>query len=156
MEASFRAMISRGSSEPLIIIKDLKKWYPIRKKFLTKLRAEDEYVHAVDGVTIEMRKGEALALVGESGCGKTTLARMLLRLVDPTEGIITFKGRDLFALNKRELRKIRTQMQPVFQDPYASLDPKQTILQIISEPLRVNNLVKDRKQMFDRVTAVLS
>jgi peptide/nickel transport system ATP-binding protein len=143
-------------TESLIVIKDLKKWYPVRKGVLSKLRTKDEFVRAVDGVTLEIRKGEALSLVGESGCGKTTLARLMLRLVDPTEGTITFNGHDLIAATKREMRKMRTQMQAVFQDPYASLDPKQTILQIISEPLTVNKLDKNRVETFGRVAAALA
>jgi peptide/nickel transport system ATP-binding protein len=154
LEADSRGMNSPSPTEPLIAIKDLKKWYPVRKRFLS--RAKNEFVHAVDGVNLDIRKGEALSLVGESGCGKTTLARLMLRLVDPTEGTITLRGQDLLTANKREMHRIRTQMQAVFQDPYASLDPKQTILQIVSEPLMVNKLDKKHSDTLDRVTAALT
>lgn len=105
---------------------------------------------------MEIRKEESISIVGESGCGKTTLARLILRLMKPTEGTIVFDSHNLFAATKSEMRKLRVKMQAVFQDPYASLDPKKTILQIVSEPLRVNKLTKRGRETFDRVNAALT
>ena len=136
-------------SEPLVVIRSIKKLFPVRRGLFD--RSKGKFIHAVDGVDVEIRKGEVLSLVGESGCGKTTLARLILHLLDPTEGNITFEGRDLFSKNKKEMRKLRQQVQAVFQDPYASLDPKKTILQVVSEPLVVNGLNKDRLTWINRV-----
>ncbi len=138
-----------NAAEPLVVIRSVKKLFPVRRGFFD--RSKEKFIRAVDGVDIEIRKGEVLSLVGESGCGKTTLARLILHLLDPTEGNITFDGRDLFSKNKGEMRKVRQQVQAVFQDPYASLDPKKTILQVISEPLVVNGLNKNGVKLSKRV-----
>ena len=144
-------MTSTVQQEPLVLVKGVKKLFPVRHRFLSRSTKGGKFVHAVDGVSIELRKGEVLSLVGESGCGKTTLARLILRLLKPTEGAIIFDGQDLFAASKTQMRKLRLQMQAVFQDPYASLDPKKTIFQIVSEPLVVNHLNKNGPNMFQRV-----
>lgn len=147
---------SIASAQPIIEVRKLKKLFKIRSGFLSGIMGKEKFVHAVDGVTLDIFKGEVLSLVGESGCGKTTLSRLILRLLQPTEGTITFNGQDLFTANKDEMRKMRTQIQAVFQDPYASLDPKKTIHQVVSEPLIVNGLNKDRKQTSARVNAALA
>jgi peptide/nickel transport system ATP-binding protein len=134
--------MTANTQETLVSVKDVKKLFSVRRSFLRR-SAQGKYVHAVDGVTLKIRRGEVLSLVGESGCGKTTLARLILRLIDLTEGVIKFDGRDLFATSKSEMHKLRLQMQAVFQDPYASLDPKKTIMQVISEPLVVNHIHTD-------------
>lgn len=130
-----------STAESLVVIRNVKKLFPVRRGLFD--RSKGKFVHAVDGVDIEIRKGEVLSLVGESGCGKTTLARVILHLLNPTEGNITFEGKDLFSKNKREMRKLRQQVQAVFQDPYGSLDPKKSIFQVVSEPLVVNGLNKN-------------
>ena len=132
--------MTTNPQEALVTVKNVKKLFPVRRRFLTRSAAGGRFVHAVDGVSVEVRRGEALSLVGESGCGKTTLAKLILRLLDPTDGTIILDGQDLFAATKSQMRKLRLEMQAVFQDPYASLDPKKTIYQITSEPLVVNHL----------------
>jgi peptide/nickel transport system ATP-binding protein len=137
--------------ETIVTVKNVKKLFPVRRRFLTRSAAGGRFVHAVDGVSVEVRRGEVLSLVGESGCGKTTLARLILRLLDPTDGTIILDGQDLFAATKSQMRKLRLEMQAVFQDPYASLDPKKTIYQVISEPLVVNHLNKAGVNVLQRV-----
>ncbi|MGA3404602.1 MAG: ABC transporter ATP-binding protein [Candidatus Bathyarchaeia archaeon] len=132
-------MTANSSQDTLVEVKNIKKLFPVRRGLFTRSHA-GRFVHAVDGVSVAIRKGEILSLVGESGCGKTTLARLILRLLAPTDGTIIFDGQNLFGTSGGEMRKLRLQMQAVFQDPYASLDPKKTILQVVSEPLVVNRL----------------
>lgn len=112
-------------------------------------------VRAVDGVNLQVHQGETLGLVGESGCGKSTLGRTIVRLHDPDEGRIAFKGQDITRLSRRELRPVRRQMQMVFQDPYASLNPRRTIRQILTEPFTVHN-VGTRKEQAERVAGLVA
>lgn len=127
-------------SEPLLKVVDLKKKFPIQRGFLKRTVGQ---IHAVDGVSFEIAHGETLGLVGESGCGKSTTARLILRLLDPTSGEIYFNGKEIHTLSRQEIRKERKDMQIVFQDPYASLNPRMTIRQIVAEPLIVHGLAKD-------------
>ena len=130
---------------PLLEVKNLKKYFPVKGGIFSKPIG---YVYAVDGVSFYLNKGESLGLVGESGCGKSTTARAILRLIEPTEGEILFEGKDVCKLDRKEMRSIRRDMQIVFQDPYASLDPRRTVEQIIGEPLDVFNIAtkKGRKE----------
>ena len=139
MEGDRETMTVNSTQDTLVEVRNIKKLFPVRRGLFTRSHA-GRFVHAVDGVSVAIRKGEILSLVGESGCGKTTLARLILRLLAPTDGTIILDGQDLFGTSGGEMRKLRLQMQAVFQDPYASLDPKKTILQVVSEPLVVNHL----------------
>lgn len=117
----------------LLEVKDLKMHFPVRKGFGLK---PSGYVKAVDGVSFSLKKGETLGLVGESGCGKTTLCRSLLRLIEPTSGQVCFEGADILQLSSQKLREIRAHIQVIFQDPYSSLNPRLPIGEIIDEPLK--------------------
>ena len=138
-------------TEPLLEVKNLKKYFPIKGGIFSKPIG---YVHAVDGVSFYLNRGESLGLVGESGCGKSTAARAILRLIEPTEGEILFEGKDICKLDREELRSIRRDMQIVFQDPYASLDPRRTVEQIIGEPLDVFH-ISTKKERKERIASLL-
>ena len=127
-------------SEPLLKVVNLEKKFPIQRGLLKRTVGQ---IHAVDGVSFEIAHGETLGLVGESGCGKSTTARLILRLLDPTSGEIYFNGKEIHTLSRQEIRKERKEMQIVFQDPYASLNPRMTIRQIVAEPLIVHGLAKN-------------
>ena len=121
-------------------VKDLKKYYPIKAGMFGRVVGQ---VRAVDGVSFRIRRGTTMGLVGESGCGKTTIGKTVLRLNDKTAGAVLFKGRELFDLTKRELRKIRPQLQIIFQDPYSSLSPRMPVGEIIGEAVREHKLVPE-------------
>ena len=126
---------------PVLEVSGLKKHYPLRKGLLRRTVGN---VHAVDGVSFAINEGETLGLVGESGCGKSTVARVVLRLVEPTAGTIRLRGRDITRLSKTDLRPYRREMQIVFQDPFASLDPRMSAGEIVAEPLKVHGIAKGR------------
>src|SRR5499427_8103631 len=125
------------ATEPLLSIQNLKKYFPIHQGVFSSVAA---YVKAVDGVSFSINRGETFGLVGESGCGKTTAGRAVLRLIEPDAGTIQFDGADILGLNKQELRRKRRDMQLIFQDPYASLNPRMTIRAIVGEPFAIHHL----------------
>jgi oligopeptide/dipeptide ABC transporter ATP-binding protein len=133
-----------ASDGVLISVEHLKQYFPIKRGLL--VQREIARVHAVDDVTLELRKGETVGLVGESGCGKTTLARTIVRLLEPTDGTITFRGKDITRASRSEMRPLRSEMQIVFQDPYASLNPRKRIGQIIGTPLALHGVSKDKME----------
>ncbi|MGE3914099.1 MAG: ABC transporter ATP-binding protein [Hyphomicrobiaceae bacterium] len=139
-------------SEPLLQVTDLKKHFPIRGGFLQR---EVARVHAVDGVTFDVERGETLGLVGESGCGKSTTGRCILQLITPTSGSVRFEGREVTELSGEALRTLRRDMQIIFQDPFASLNPRMTVGAIIGEALIIHNLAKSRREHEDRVVHLL-
>lgn len=124
--------MKKENNPPLIRVENLKKYYPIKGGIITHTTG---YVKAVDGVSFYIREGETLGLVGESGCGKSTIGRQLVGLEKPTEGTFYYKGRDLSSLKKEEMKQIRTHLQMVFQDPYSSLNPRKHIYEILSQPM---------------------
>jgi len=130
-------------SEPLLELRDLVKYFPVRHGLFQR---EVARVHAVDGVSLALCEGETLGIVGESGCGKTTLGRCIVRLLDPTAGDILFRGQSIATLGQRRLRGVRREMQIVFQDPYASLNPRKRVGRIVGEPLRVHRLASRRER----------
>jgi ABC-type oligopeptide transport system ATPase subunit len=123
----------------LVEVKDLKKWYPVQKNFLDQLLARHlDYIHAVDGVSFSIRRGEAFGLAGESGSGKSTIGRLVIGLEQPTEGEVCFDGVDLSSLDAEELRRLRKRMQVIFQDPMTSLNPRMTLGDSISHGLKIH------------------
>jgi oligopeptide transport system ATP-binding protein len=136
-------------NDSLLEINDLYKFFPVKAGLGKTIEAK-----AVDGVTLSVLRGEAVGLVGESGCGKSTLGRLALRLLEPTSGRVVFEGRDLGELDRRELRALRKKMQIIFQDPFASLNPRMRIEEIVAEPLVIHGLAKDR-ELGERTAALL-
>lgn len=140
------------SQEPLLKIENLKTWYPLRKGVFGRTY---DHIKSVDDISFDIYPGETLGLVGESGCGKTTLGRSILRLVEPTSGRIIFENKDITQFNKKELREYRKQAQIIFQDPYSSLNPRISIGEAIAEPIMIHGIEKDAKKRRERVYRLL-
>ncbi len=146
-----------GPDDALIIVEGLKKYFPIKRGFVeTVFSRRGVFVRAADDVSFYVRKGEIFGLAGESGSGKTTTGRLLLRLIDPTEGKIVFKGKDITSLPPRSLKPLRREMQIIFQDPYESLDPRMIVKEIIAEPLRIQGIAKGEEELEERVKSILT
>ena len=137
-----RRVISGG--DPLIEVEHLTKRFPVASGVFTRVTGE---VHAVEDVSLSVRRGETLGIVGESGCGKSTTARLMLKLLEPTAGTIRFDGRDITNLSTRQMRPVRREMQMIFQDPYSSLNPRQTVGQIIGQPFSIHKTEGDRRAL---------
>jgi oligopeptide transport system ATP-binding protein len=141
-----------ATNEPLVRVTNLKKYFPVHGGLLSR---EVGRVHAIDDVSFTVHRGETLGLVGESGCGKSTTGRCVLRLIEPTAGEVAFAGRDVLALGGSDLRALRRKMQLVFQDPFASLNPRMTVGAIIGEALTIHNLGGSASEREDRVASLL-
>jgi oligopeptide transport system ATP-binding protein len=139
-------------SQPLLSVRNLEKRFPVTGGFLGRTL---EHVHAVDGVSFDLAEGETLGLVGESGCGKSTTGRCILRLIEPSAGEIRFDGKDVRAMAPRELRGLARGMQIIFQDPFASLNPRMTVGSIIGEALTIHGLARDAREYDERVASLL-
>ncbi len=140
-----------STDQDLVVVRDLKKYFPVRRGLLQRITA---WVKAVDGASFTIRRGETLGLVGESGCGKTTVGRTILRLIEPTAGEVYFEGRNIFTLSKAELKTLRRDMQIIFQDPYSSLDPRMPVGASIAEGLAVHG-IGTPKERFEMVVDLL-
>jgi oligopeptide transport system ATP-binding protein len=143
---------SKPGSDILLSVQNVSKRFPIKGGLLSR---EVASVKAVSDVSFEIRKGETLGLVGESGCGKSTLGRCILRLIEPTDGKIYFKGQDITEIGSGELRKLRRNMQIIFQDPYASLNPRMTVESILGEPLDIHKICRSKQERTQRIFKLL-
>jgi len=144
-------MVEAGT-KPLLEVKDLQVWFPERKGLFSRVVG---HVKAVDGISFNVYRGQTLGLVGESGCGKTTTGRAILRLVDPTGGRVLYEGKDLFAMDRSGMRAMRREMQIIFQDPYGSLNPRMTIESTLVEPMVIHGLASSKAERRDKAAALL-
>ena len=145
-------MTTQSTAKPLLRVKQLVKHFPIRGGILSRVV---DKVHAVDGVSFELQAGETLGVVGESGCGKSTTGRCILRLIEPTSGQVWFEDRDVTAMDKAALRAACRDMQIIFQDPFASLNPRMTVASIIGEALSIHKLAQTKQDYEDRIVSLL-
>ena len=141
-------MSTEQGRDVLVEVRNLKKYYPVKG-------GHRRFARAIDDVSFDIYRGETLGLVGESGCGKTTTGRAILRLLDPTDGTIVFDGQDITKLTEKKLRPLRSRMQIIFQDPYGCLDPRKTVYDIIAAPLKLNGM-RDRKQLTEKVISLMN
>lgn len=149
---SMQGVPQPGQDEPILRVRDLKKSFPVRRGLMQRTR---QLVRAVDGVDLDIAAGRTLGLVGESGCGKSTVARMILRLLKPDSGTIRFEGRAIEALSEKQFKPLRRSIQMIFQDPYSSLNPRMTVAQSIAEGVRIAGIA-GRRQQRERIEELLT
>jgi peptide/nickel transport system ATP-binding protein len=142
-------------SEKIIEVKDLQKWFPVRRNIGEFFRGEHRYVKAVDGVSFSIKRGEIFGLVGESGCGKTTTGKLIMKLLEPTGGVMLLDGKDVTHIEKEELKKYRRNVQMIFQDPYASMNPRFKVRDVMEEPLIIHRLGQDRDERLKMIEKAL-
>jgi oligopeptide/dipeptide ABC transporter ATP-binding protein len=147
-----RSITTWTAASPILEVRGLTTWFPVRSGVLARTVGK---VHAVDGVDLTIRQGETLGLVGESGCGKSTLGRSILRLVEPSAGEVLFKGRDVLRMGSSAMRRMRREMAMIFQDPFSSLDPRQTVSDILGEAIEIHHLQPTRRRRQERVRDLL-
>ncbi len=145
-----------GKKENIYEIKNLQKWFPVRRTMKEYLNKEQRYIKAVDGITFNIKRGEIFGLVGESGCGKTTTGKLLMKLLEPTGGELVFNGKEVTHLNHSSLEDYRTKVQMIFQDPYASMNPRFKIRDVLEEPLLIHMKNEERIKRTERIKKALA
>jgi peptide/nickel transport system ATP-binding protein len=143
------------SKEPIVTCRGLRKWFPVSTGFFSQLLGGEVWLKAVDDVDLEVYPEDLYCLAGESGCGKTTTGKLLVGLIEPTDGVVEFEGHDLNEISRRDLRRLRAKMQTIFQDPYSSLNPRLSLYDTIAEPLRLNKIAESGEDEEDRVIKAL-
>jgi len=128
------------NEEPLVSCRGLRKWFPVRNDFFSQMRGKEEWLKAVNGIDIDVFQEDMYCLAGESGCGKTTIGKLLIGLLEPTEGSVFIDGKDISKLSRREIRKLRAKIQTIFQDPYSSLNPRKPVRHIVGEAFAIHGL----------------
>lgn len=146
---------AKKNNNIVIEIDDLKKWFPISKGLSRIFSSDETFLKAVDGISLTVGKGEIVTLVGESGCGKTTTGRTILKLTDPTSGTIKFNGIDLTSLNNKKIKEFRKKIQMVFQNPFDSVNPRMKVYDILKEPLRIHNITEDEEKIKNNIYDIL-
>ncbi|MFW9831625.1 MAG: ATP-binding cassette domain-containing protein, partial [Candidatus Thorarchaeota archaeon] len=146
--------MSKGK-EPIVSCRGLRKWFPVSAGFFSQLLGGEVWLKAVDNVDLDIYPEDLYCLAGESGCGKTTTGKLLIGLLEPTDGIVEFEGSNLNEIGRRDLRRLRARMQTIFQDPYSSLNPRLSLYDTIAEPLRLNKIAESGQDEEDRVVRAL-